>query len=1466
MLTEAMMTGVGAPTAQGVVGGPGVIDESLMTGVPAAPPPEPSIGGFLRDPESWKGMGNRLLKGALGAGDMLLGAPASAAGWVKGVGEALVAAAGGAPRQEIFTKLMDEQLPTIPIPGTKLKMSLEQLKSPLQSTHSILTGEEPADLSAISRVIDATAAQVEKTAGIPKEITQKFIGGLMDFGGVKGLHEGIKAGVKAAVEPRAQTPESVAAARASYAPAEEAVAEAVKSDPFYQQMPEPPLRKELDAATKAKRADVRAAFAKDPEAADHLAWTASQAAEAHASELVAEAMRTGRTIDAADFPTISERVAEITAKPAAEVTPEETATLADYNQRMAAEHSRRVAEVPKILGGEGKVAPAEGTEPPALMQGAEIPKGQEAPAERPLTGYEAPSVDAQVAERYGEQRGTLLGGTKPKASAATPVVSALLKRQGGFIDKDMAPYVYAALGVGSAAAVYAVAKYLKGEEGDLIPGLGMAGLLGITAASRGKLAEVLKAAPDALKDRTLVDLARTGDSAALEKIYKDNAAPLERSLRTFKLPPGVEAADVVQRVMEKFLTDTIKRPADAVGGFRGDAKVSSFLFGAVKNEAIKAMERGRLDTAPIHEALGADGRPLEETIGDWKTSPETVALNHALVTKMQAALDRLPEHQRALIDKILLEGKSYDEAAAELDMPVGSVRSGLSRAKDALQQSLREYKDLQAGKADPALLGRLALITGGAIAGAALNDDSVLKGALEGAGIGFGVAAATMVHPKAAIEAIKAGIAPDTRIRIDQFANAHDAGMATAERSIWQQAREVIKGALVKADRSEITKAIQAGKVSSLPPELQRSAKVAQDFFKSAAEAAQKVGVLGDLIDDYVTNLWDLSGKNADAWARIMDRAGGPSMSGESRFAIKRKIANLEMGKALGLVPVTEDVASIMQIYGKSLARSMENAKMLKSLRSELDPLTGKNLIMTAEKAPHEYKVIDSPQMRGMRVHPDIEPSMKFLFEPGAGPAALQAIEAVNMMIKRSAVSASLFHAKALLDGFVGANTINKTLLAGGAAAGAAYGMASGDNPISTAMIGAGAALMLPGMKHVGQAMVPGIFGVNPYLKMLLEGKAGDVVGRLLNSGLKISFEKGKLADEDVGGSFYAGFTKAQEFLDKIVPGAGMPVKAFLALNHAVDTFMWERLHAGFKLAIAAQKLEVLTESNARAHLKDPSVKLKTQDELAAEASSFTNDVFGGLNWRRMAEETTTKWGRDLVLQAYSPAGRRVAQLAIFAPDWTMSTTRAATRAFAPSVADLNPAKLIDSFLNPQNATHLHRQYIMRSALYYATIANGINYALSGQFLWDNLDWTFLNTGDGRKIQWSKHAFEPVHWVEHPGQQALNKLGFLPKEALNQMLGTEWLSTAGKMKPMDTSLTGRLAHAAKSLEPIAMQQALSPAADLGSIGSGFVGVPIYGKKTPQVLEEKAALKELHQSADYKAAALQRRIEKRGALK
>lgn len=845
------------------------------------------------------------------------------------------------------------------------------------------------------------------------------------------------------------------------------------------------------------------------------------------------------------------------------------------------------------------------------------------------------------------------------------------------------------------------------------------------------------------------------------------------------------------------------RPSYGLGGWEaiksGDAKVYSLRD--AKGKSHVTVEVGTTHPGDVkmvgprwEEFSRQRSAGGEKSPNEWlkKTHPEDLPQR---ITQIKGKQNRAPSAEYLPYVQDFVKGGKWGE--------VGDLgNAGLARDAQGNYVDVTKARQYdQRGSVDPRLLARMAAVGIGAAIGSQLDTNDHLAGAFLG-----GLAGAAMGHlaTKGTVDAVRSAFKPDDRIRVNELSDSHEHAVAAAGRSIWQQQKAVEKLVPKTERREAVTHAIEANDLSGLSESEKKAAGIVKQFFEASKKSGLDSGVLKNSLANYVTHLWGKDAKTQGILAGMLDpRAGGPSMSPESRFAMKRSIPTIAEGKRLGMTPMTEDISSIMGIYGNSISRSIENSKFLAALKNEKEP-GGASLVEKAGKAPSGYMPIDHPQMRGLLVHPDIAPSLKFIFDNRDPGMVMRGLEGLNTAVKRSAVSFSLFHAKALTDALIGAAS----------------------NPLS-----------------VGKTLVTSALGTNKYLKMLREGGADDLVDKALQGGLKFSMEKGKLADEDVGGSFYGMLKDLRGRADKTIPGSGLLVKGVEKVNHAVDTLMWERLHAGMKLSIFAEKYEALLENNAKAHLRDPAGNpLRSEKEVSAAAASFTNDIFGGLNWRRVAEETKTRWGRDLALSALSPSGRRVMQLLMFAPDWTISTTRAALKAFGPGSG-------VRGLLEPKTVADLHRQYMLRSAIYYVAVGDSINYAMSGHHIWDNKDPTTIDMGDGRTMQWSKHTMEPVHWLTKPGQQAVNKLGIIPREIASQVQGKQYLTTSGQAPPLQ-GFGPRVAHVAKAVEPIALQQGLGSTDSAGI--AGFLGAPIYGKTYAQ------------RDALQQSAAVRRRLERRYA--
>jgi hypothetical protein len=240
----------------------------------------------------------------------------------------------------------------------------------------------------------------------------------------------------------------------------------------------------------------------------------------------------------------------------------------------------------------------------------------------------------------------------------------------------------------------------------------------------------------------------------------------------------------------------------------------------------------------------------------------------------------------------------------------------------------------------------------------------------------------------------------------------------------------------------------------------------------------------------------------------------------------------------------------------------------------------------------------------------------------------------------------------------------------------------------------------------------------------------------------------------------------------------------------------------------------------------------------AVAAASFANSIFGSLDWFRLTQEVGSRYGRDAAYMFFNPSGKRAMQFLLFAPDWTFSTFRSVYMALPGSVDDSALAGL-------------HRRYLVKTGLYYLTIANGINLATSGKFIWQNNDPTRIELADGRTLQFSKHAMEPFEFMQDAIQTADNKLGFYPRIAGEIAVGTQWLAHSPHYAPpivppggWHPDVLGPLdvpsAYAwflTKQFLPISTQQWLAGGGPVANV-LGPLGVQTYGANPEQKMQFK----------------------------
>ena len=190
-----------------------------------------------------------------------------------------------------------------------------------------------------------------------------------------------------------------------------------------------------------------------------------------------------------------------------------------------------------------------------------------------------------------------------------------------------------------------------------------------------------------LGDPELAARAAAGDGAAFTLIMRRHNRLLFRTARAI-LKSDAEAEDALQ--------DAYLRAWRALDGFRGEAKLSTWLARIVINESLAHLRRDRgARVIPLDATIEPLGdRVLEEPMDDdADRQPEGMAMRAELRHVLEASIDRLPDAFRTVFILRAIEEMSVEDVAITLDLPEATVRTRLFRARGLLREHLSRHVD-----------------------------------------------------------------------------------------------------------------------------------------------------------------------------------------------------------------------------------------------------------------------------------------------------------------------------------------------------------------------------------------------------------------------------------------------------------------------------------------------------------------------------------------------------------------------------------------------------------------------------------------------------------------------------------------------------------------------------------------------------------------------------------------------------
>lgn len=193
-------------------------------------------------------------------------------------------------------------------------------------------------------------------------------------------------------------------------------------------------------------------------------------------------------------------------------------------------------------------------------------------------------------------------------------------------------------------------------------------------------------------DLSLVQRVQGGDRKAFDLLVLKYQHKVVKLVMRYVRSPA-EAEDIAQEAFIKAYR--------ALPQFRGDSAFYTWMYRIAINTAknfIASRDRSPLvydlDQSERQQTYEAQGRMRDSA------TPEALAMTDEIRNTVNAAIEDLPTDLRTAIVLRELEGLSYEEIAASMDCPVGTVRSRIFRAREAIDARLREVFEGGLGRSD----------------------------------------------------------------------------------------------------------------------------------------------------------------------------------------------------------------------------------------------------------------------------------------------------------------------------------------------------------------------------------------------------------------------------------------------------------------------------------------------------------------------------------------------------------------------------------------------------------------------------------------------------------------------------------------------------------------------------------------------------------------------------------------------
>jgi RNA polymerase sigma-70 factor (ECF subfamily) len=186
------------------------------------------------------------------------------------------------------------------------------------------------------------------------------------------------------------------------------------------------------------------------------------------------------------------------------------------------------------------------------------------------------------------------------------------------------------------------------------------------------------------QDQALVEEALGGSQEAFSQLMEKYRNPIHHHIYRMVRDKG-QVEDLVQEIFIKAFS--------SLASYSSNYAFSTWLYKIATNHTIDYLRRKKLKTLSIDQPMRTKDGELEYELPDTTYRPDRYVLEDQRRELIQEAIDALPPKYYRVIVLRHQQEKSYEEIAEELDLPLGTVKAHIFRARELLYKKLRHKKE-----------------------------------------------------------------------------------------------------------------------------------------------------------------------------------------------------------------------------------------------------------------------------------------------------------------------------------------------------------------------------------------------------------------------------------------------------------------------------------------------------------------------------------------------------------------------------------------------------------------------------------------------------------------------------------------------------------------------------------------------------------------------------------------------------